>query len=228
MRLSAIRIDRLLPAACLLAAAVLFASELLTMFDFTPPGGETLQTQSAHARHGNAMFVIAGFAILLLFVAVVGGSKPAALGVAVMGGIALLVFLINDLPDAGQVGTLNDVRQSYFDAEAVPQAGFWLEMISAIGLALSGAALATLSSEQLMALRPGSGEPGKPAKAKTEAKQDSQKKAPSKSSIAKPSETKPATRKPAGKKPAAKKPSANGGEGSPKTKPKKTPAPKQS
>ncbi|CAN5628237.1 hypothetical protein BH10ACT11_BH10ACT11_20820 [soil metagenome] len=153
MSMSAFRIDRLLPAACFLAAAVLFASELMTMFDFTPPGGETLQTQSAHARHGNAMFVISVFAILALFVAVSTGSKPAALGVAVMGGIALLVFLINDLPDAGQVGTLNDVRQSYFDAEAVPQAGFWLEMVSAIGLAISGTALATLSPEQLMALR---------------------------------------------------------------------------
>jgi hypothetical protein len=157
MSTSAFRIDRLLPAACFLAAAVLFASELMTMFDFTPPGGETLQTQSAHARHGNAMFVISAFAILALFVAVSSGSKPAALGVAVMGGIALLVFLINDLPDAGQVGTLNDVRQSYFDAEAVPQAGFWLEMVSAIGLAISGTALATLSPEQLMALRSKSG-----------------------------------------------------------------------
>ena len=66
-----------------------------------------------------------------------------------MGVIALLIFLIIDLPDAGQVGTLDDARQSFIDAEAVPQGGFWLEMLGALGLALSGGALATMSSEQL-------------------------------------------------------------------------------
>ena len=201
MKLSAFRTDRLLPLACLLAASVLFASELMTMFNFTPPGGETLQTQSAHARHGNAMFVVAGFAIFLLFMAVIAGSKPAALGVAVMGGIALLVFLINDLPDAGQVGTLDDVRQSFFDAEAVPQAGFWLEMISAIGLAISGTALATLSSEQLMALRPGAKKDQSPPAEKPE---------PARNLLSRNTGEKPGA---AAKKPATKRPSSNGGDG---------------
>ncbi len=84
------------------------------------------------------MFVIAGFAILLTITAVWAGSRPAALGVAVMGVIALLIFLVTDLPDAGQVGTLDDARQSFIDAEAVPQSGFWLEMLGALGLAISG------------------------------------------------------------------------------------------
>ena len=66
------------------------------------------------------MFVVAGFAMLLTIVAVWAGSRPAALGVAVMGVIALLIFLIMDLPDAGQVGTIDDARQSFIDAEAVP------------------------------------------------------------------------------------------------------------
>jgi hypothetical protein len=149
------RPERLLPLACLLGAGLLFASELMTMFEFTPPGGEALDSQTAGERHGNAMFVIAAFAIGALAVAVLAGSKPAALGVAVMGGIALLIFLLTDLPDAGQVGTLDDPRQSFFDAEAVPQAGFWLELIGALALAISGAALATLTPEQLAALRPG-------------------------------------------------------------------------
>jgi hypothetical protein len=149
------RPERLLPIACLLAALCLFASELMTMFEFTPPGAEALDSQTAGERHGNAMFVIAAFAIGALVVAVLAGSKPAALAVAVMGGIALLVFLLTDLPDAGQVGTLDDPRQSFFDAEAVPQAGFWLELVGALALAISGTALATLSPDQLAALRPG-------------------------------------------------------------------------
>lgn len=147
------RLERLLPWACVASAAVLFASELMTMFEFTPQGAEPLQSQSAGDRHGNAMFVIAAFAIVLTIVAVWAGSRPAALGVAVMGVVALLVFLIVDLPDAGQVGTLDDARQSFIDAEALPQSGFWLEMLGALGLALSGGALATMSAEQLASLR---------------------------------------------------------------------------
>jgi hypothetical protein len=149
------RPERLLPLACLVGAGLLFASELMTMFEFTPPGGEALDAQTAGERHGNAMFLIAAFAVGALLVAVLAGSKPAALGVAVMGGIALLIFLLTDLPDAGQVGTLDDPRQSFFDAEAVPQAGFWLELVGALALAISGAALATLTPEQLSNLRPG-------------------------------------------------------------------------
>jgi len=123
------------------------------MFELTPPGAEPLEEQFARERHGNAMFVIAAFAIILTVVSVWAGSRPAALGVAVMGVIALLVFLIVDLPDAGQIGTLDDARQSFIDAEAVPQSGFWLEMLGALGLALSGGALATMTPEQLASLR---------------------------------------------------------------------------
>jgi hypothetical protein len=150
-------ITRLLPLACLAAAIVLFASESMTMFELTPPGGEAIDSQDAASRHGNAMFVIAVFAVGALGLAVFTASKPAAIAVASMGGIALLIFLLADLPDAGQVGTLDDARQSFFDAEAVPQAGFWLEMLGALGLTLSGIALATLTPDQLATLRPGGG-----------------------------------------------------------------------
>jgi hypothetical protein len=74
-----------------------------------------------------------------------------------MGGIALLIFLLIDLPDAGQIGTLDDARQSFVDAEAVPQEGFWLELVGALALAVGGVALATLSPDQLAGLRPGGG-----------------------------------------------------------------------
>jgi hypothetical protein len=150
---TASRLERLLPWACLISAGVLFASELMTIFELTPRGAEPLDDVLARDQHGNAIFVIAGFAIVLTIIAVWAGSRPAALGVAVMGVIALLIFLIVDLPDAGQVGTLDDARQSFIDAEAVPQGGFWLEMLGAQGLELYGGALATMSSEQLQSLR---------------------------------------------------------------------------
>ena len=149
------RAERLLPWACVAAAVLLFASQLMTMFEFTPPGGEPLQDRTVIEDHGHALFVVSAFAILATFVAVWAGSKPAAIAVAAMGALALLFFLITDLPDAGQVGTLDDSRQSFIDAEAIPQAGFWLEMVGALALAFTGAALATMSGEQLAALRPG-------------------------------------------------------------------------
>lgn len=148
-------LTRLLPIACLVAAVCLFASELMTMFEFTPPGGEALDSMSNAERHGNAMFVVAVFAVGALGLAIFTASKPAALAVALMGVIALMFFLIGDLPKAGQVGTLDDARQSFFDAETVPQGGFWMMLLSSLALTITGIALATLSAEQLAALRPG-------------------------------------------------------------------------
>ena len=149
------RAEKLLPWVCIAAAAVLFASQLMTLFEFTPPGAEPLEDRSVIDHHGPALLIIAGFSILAVLIAVWAGSKPAAIAVAGMGTLALLIFLLIDLPDAGQVGTLNDARQSFIDAEAIPQEGFWLEMVGALALAITGAALATMSSEQLAAMRPG-------------------------------------------------------------------------
>jgi hypothetical protein len=153
------RPERLLPFACIAAATALFASELMTTFQFIPPGGERLCTQQAADRHHFAVAVIAIFAVGAVIVAVLGASKPAAISVAVAGLLALLLFLIVDLPDANNIGTLGDScasipGQSFFDAKAVPQPGFWLEMVGALALALSGAALAALTSDQLATLRP--------------------------------------------------------------------------
>jgi len=155
MRERAGRAERLLPWACFAAAAVLFASQLMTIFEFTPPGAEPLQERSVIEDHGHALLVVAAFAAIATALAVWAGSKPAAMAVAAMGVFALLFFLLTDLPDAGQVGTLDSAQGSFIDAEAIPQEGFWLEMLGALALAFTGAALATMSSEQLASLRPG-------------------------------------------------------------------------
>jgi hypothetical protein len=151
-----VRAERLLPIACVAAAALLAGSELMTAFHFTPPGGEPLCAQQAADRHYYAPFVLAIFAMVAVVVAVATNSKPAAAAVAVAGGIALLIFLTIDLPDANNVGTLGTScgpAVTDLTAKAEPQSGFWLEMIGALGLALSGAALATLTPEQLGSLR---------------------------------------------------------------------------
>ena len=150
--------SRLLPVACILAAVCLFGSELMTAFEFTPPGGEAICDQGAGDRHANAQMVIASFAIVATLIAVYSGSRPAAIAVGVMGGLALLIFLISDLRVVNATGSLNDScateGQAFFSAEAIPQGGFWLEMIGALGLAVTGITLATMTPEQLAGLRP--------------------------------------------------------------------------
>lgn len=147
-RLTLPPVELLLVIACVVSALVLAASELMVTFDIVDPGGDTIEELEAADRHGYVMFVIAFFALFCLALAVLEGSKPAAVAVAVAGGLALLLFLIIDLPDAGQVGTV-DEPVFFANAETEPRAGFWFELIGALSLAVSGAALATLTPEQL-------------------------------------------------------------------------------
>jgi hypothetical protein len=153
-----LRPERLLPLACVVTAGVLFASELMTTFELTNQGGLGQCSLQGADRHQFALGVLAIFSVGAVLVAVLWGSKPAAMAVGVAGLLALLLFLTIDLPKANNVGTLEGCSpttdESFVDAKAIPQAGFWLEMVGALGLALSGAALATLSAEQLARLRP--------------------------------------------------------------------------
>jgi hypothetical protein len=126
----------------------------MTFFEITPEGLDPVDTQTAVDQHHFAMIVLAAFAIAALGVAIYYGSKPAAIGVAVMGAIALLLFLTIDLPDANSVGAYNTFGDFLPEAKAVPQAGFWLCLIGSLSLTISGLALATLSPERLSALRP--------------------------------------------------------------------------
>ncbi|MFN2613016.1 MAG: hypothetical protein ABR536_06585 [Solirubrobacterales bacterium] len=144
MRRVRVRTEVLLAAACLAAALILGASELMDTFHLTPPGGEALLADSAFDRHHGAMLVLAAASVVALVVAGMTGSKPAAVSVAICGGIALLIFLVGDLPDANKIGTLDDARQSFIDAKAEPQSGFWFELIGALVLAVAGTALATM------------------------------------------------------------------------------------
>jgi hypothetical protein len=142
------RTESLLFLACAGAAAMLGASQFTDLFHLTPPGGEALKAIDASDQHGYATFVLAIFALVLLVVAIATRGQQiaqvAAVAVAVCGVVALLIFLIGDLPDVNKVGTLDDPRQSFIDAKAQPQAGFWLELVGSLVLTVCGAALATL------------------------------------------------------------------------------------
>ncbi len=142
------RTETLLVVACAGAAAMLGASQFTDIFHLTPPGGEALQAISAKDQHSYATLVLAIFALILIVVTLSARDEQlrqvAAMAIAVCGLIALLIFLIGDLPDVNKIGTLDDPRQSFIDAEAKPVAGFWLELIGSLVLTVCGAALATL------------------------------------------------------------------------------------
>ncbi len=143
------RTEPMLALACLGAIIILGASELMTTFELTPPGGEALQASDALDRHSGSILVLAVTAVIALAVTVTTGSKPAAFAIAVCGVIALLIFLIGDLPDANKIGTLDDSRESFIDAKAEPQNGFWFELVGSLMLSVCGGALATLPSWRL-------------------------------------------------------------------------------
>jgi hypothetical protein len=141
--------ETLLALACAAPAPMLGASQFTDLFHLTPPGGEALKAIDAADQHGYATLVLAIFALILIVVTVATRGQPlaqmAAVAVAVCGLVALLIFLIGDLPDVNKIGTLDDPRQSFIDAEAKPVAGFWLELVGSLVLTVCGAALATMS-----------------------------------------------------------------------------------
>jgi hypothetical protein len=167
-----LRAERLLPLACAAAIAMLAASEFMTTFELNGGPGQTFELQSAADQHSYALLVLALFALVALVIAVVNGSKPAAAAVAVAGVGALLAFLLIDLPDAGKVGTLDDARESFFEARADPAAGFWIELAGALVLSICGVALATLRPEQLRSFRFSRGDRARPAAATNPASED--------------------------------------------------------
>ncbi|MFN8160066.1 MAG: hypothetical protein U0R52_03340 [Solirubrobacterales bacterium] len=156
-RLSELRAERLLPFACLAGAALLIASEFMDTFHFNGTDeatGVTTAVAAVSDRHHHALVLLGALAVFGLLAALWSGSRPAALSVFAAGVAALFIFLLIDLPDAGRVGTFTDPTQSFIEAKAIPQAGFWLELIGALVLTVCGGALATLSPAQLRGLAP--------------------------------------------------------------------------
>ena len=147
------RPELILPATIVVAAVALGISELMTTFQLTPPGGDPLRDQLAADRHGYAMLLLAAFALTATGIAIVGGLRAAAWATAGFGVAALALFLIIDLPDAGQLGEVGGPAVGLVTVKAEPQPGFWLEATATVLLALASVAFATLDPEQLRAPR---------------------------------------------------------------------------
>jgi hypothetical protein len=140
--------------AALAGAGALVAATLTTVIRITV--GTTTRLASLDTelsgwdRHGPALLVVAGFALLML-VGAFRGARPAMVALAVCGLAALVIAVALDAPhldDTGQVGQL------YSDASAGPRVGFWLEMCGGALLAVAGGGLFLLARRSRVAARP--------------------------------------------------------------------------
>jgi hypothetical protein len=131
---------RWLPLAVAVAAAVaLAAGEFLTFrviraVTAVPPGGTT--TGGAH--HGYALAVVAVAVLPMAWGATIGGSRPAAAALTVLGAVALAIVLAVDMPTLDDTGLIG---QSYDLAAAHPATGFWVQLAAAAALLMCGALL---------------------------------------------------------------------------------------
>jgi hypothetical protein len=132
-------------AAGLLGVAALVLATFSTVIRITV--GTTTRLASLDTelsgwdRHGPALLVVAGLALVML-VGAVRGARPAMAAVLVCGVVGLFVALAFDVPhldDTGQVGRL------YSDAAAGPRVGFWLEVGGGALLCVAGVGLLALA-----------------------------------------------------------------------------------
>jgi hypothetical protein len=138
--------------AALAGVGALVAATLATVIRITV--GTTTRLASLDTelsgwdRHGPALLVVAGFALLML-VGALRGARPAMAAVLVCGAAALVIAAALDAPhldDTGQVGAL------YSDARAGPEVGFWLEVAGGALLGLGGGGLMLVARRSSVAV----------------------------------------------------------------------------
>jgi hypothetical protein len=121
-------------AAGLAGAAMLIAADFTTLVQIKVI---TVVKESlpGHEQHSWAMTIVGLAALPLAYGAARGRSRPAMIGLIVLGAVVLFIALAKDLPDTRSEGVIG-VR--YESAHASPGAGFYLETGGAVLLLLAG------------------------------------------------------------------------------------------
>jgi hypothetical protein len=125
--------------AALFGGGLLILSEFLDLFTIEV-GGIGVKHQAGGTNHAYAMLIIGAGAIVATLLARSTDQWPPAAAVAVLGGFAVALALIGDLPDA----TRSDLVRGGRIAEAHPSIGFWVELVGAIVTLVAGLILARL------------------------------------------------------------------------------------
>ena len=149
------RLGQLLLVLGIASAVLLFLAELATLSYRTigigacgsrvDPG--VCETSGGDA-HSYALWLLAVVIVVFSFGAALGRSRPAALGIAACGVIALVIAVAVDLPD---LDSLRGLDASYTQVRAHTGTGFWLEIAGGalavvaglIGLRLGGSSART-------------------------------------------------------------------------------------
>jgi hypothetical protein len=134
---------RLILAGALLAALLVIAAEFMTLYQaHLASRPAPIQSVTAGSHHSYAMIPIAVVGAALAVMVWRTASRPALLAIALLGVVALLIGLLDDLPAAHAVGLVDDNGVS---ATTTPSAGLYVETFGAILLiATSGLAFAML------------------------------------------------------------------------------------
>jgi hypothetical protein len=130
-------VGRLAPLVLLvLAAAALIVAEFLVFRTIkavtaVPPGGTT----TAGTHHRYALAVIGVAVLPMSFGAVIGGSRPAAAALVVLGIVALAITLLVDAPTLGNTGLIG---QTYDLAAAHASVAFYIDVAASVLVLLCG------------------------------------------------------------------------------------------
>lgn len=99
---------------------------------------------SGFERHGGGLLLLGALTLFMGFGASVGGSRPAALALVVIGLLVLAFGLFIDLPEASKTGSIGT---NFEGAEGSPGPGLYTEL-AAGALALAAGALRLLSDRR--------------------------------------------------------------------------------
>lgn len=130
----------LVAAGVLGALLLLFATTLTVIRIEVGTVAEVVGVDTALSgwqRHGTALVLLAVAALVMLLGAW-RGAKPAMVAVTALGVAGLLLALVQDLPDADEVGRVGTL---YADARAGVGPGFWAELTGSLLLVGSGLGL---------------------------------------------------------------------------------------
>jgi hypothetical protein len=123
-------------AVAMLGALLLLVAEFTTLFTVHVSGvAKPLRTVSGGSHHSYAMALIAACATILAFAVWRAASRPALLGLGLVGIAALLIALLGDLSDATASGLIL-TSSHYVEAKSTPSAGFFIEMLGALLLVI--------------------------------------------------------------------------------------------
>lgn len=147
---------RLAASTVLLGAGVAIASQFVPAYALEDRFGLTIETITLFGKHGPFVVIAALGAIGALAWTVLSGSRQALVPLLGMGIAILLVFLLVDLPDAGEIGLYDTPGSGNLDATGTAAAGLWLELIGGLVIVLGTVGLWALDRDTIRAIRPGS------------------------------------------------------------------------